>query len=149
MLSAREQALLAAVFVTALSRLLVPPQLVLLASTAVTIALASLPAFSVPRALVDAGMAIGTALLYVFFASAGATAALLSTGFSPAVLGFLVVLYLVHFAVVIGFALSPSSSATLPEALVASSASIGNPAPIRPWSSRYSPMPATQPFLAK
>ena len=28
-------------------------------------------------------------------------------------------------------------------------ASIGNPAPIRPWSSRYSPMPATQPFFAR
>lgn len=121
-------ALLVALSVTVVSNVLAPSPFEILAATAMTITIASVPALSrfMPRAVVDSGQALGTALLYIFFASAGVTAAAYSVAFYPSWMGFLIVMYVVHFVFVLGFAWL--SGADLPLALIASSASIGNPA---------------------
>ena len=93
-------------------------------------ALAVLLATAAPGMLVrvaPAGEAIGQALLYIFFATAGASAGDPSRAAAYAPLfAFLLVLYGVHFAVVLSACRALGFS--LPEALLASNANIGGPA---------------------
>jgi uncharacterized membrane protein len=93
-------------------------------------ALAVLLATAVPGWLVriaPAGEAIGQVLLYVFFATAGASAGDPSRAAAYAPLfGFLLVLYGTHLAVVLSAGRALGFS--LPETLLASNANIGGPA---------------------
>ena len=117
--------------ITSVSKLLVPKSLILLAATALTISIASVRRIAQTMSrtgIIDAGQMAGTCLLYVFFASAGVTAAISNARLSPSVLGFALLLYVIHFAFVLGYVRLSRGSTTLAQALVASNASIGNPA---------------------
>ena len=117
--------------ITFVSKLLVPKSLILLAATALTISIASVRRIAQTMSrtgIIDAGQMAGTCLLYVFFASAGVTAAISNARLSPSVLGFALLLYVIHFAFVLGYVRLSRGSTTLAQALVASNASIGNPA---------------------
>ena len=102
------------------------PSNALPAATALAVLLAtSLPGWLVRIA--PAGEAIGQVLLYVFFATAGASAGDPSRAAAYAPLfGFLLVLYGTHLAVVLSAGRALGFS--LPETLLASNANIGGPA---------------------
>ncbi|CAM9241484.1 unnamed protein product [Choristocarpus tenellus] len=98
-------------------------------STLLTVVLATLfPRKLAP--LVPSAMRMGRVLLFLFFSSVGATSGLvvetMRSGTAAVLFGFGVVLYLVHLGVVIGGGRVLGLS--LKEVLVASNASIGNPA---------------------
>jgi uncharacterized membrane protein len=118
-------ALALACTLTAVARALSPAN-----SLPVATALAVLLATTAPRALsrvAPAGDALGSLLLYLFFASAGASAGdpTRVAAYAP-LLGFLVVLYGVHAGVMLTVCRALGFS--LPETLLASNANIGGPA---------------------
>ncbi len=110
---------------TAAARALCPAN-ALAAATALTVALAT-AAPGALRRVAPAGDALGSALLYLFFASAGASAGdpARAAAFAP-LFPFLALLYGGHAAVLA--ALSRAARLSLPETLIASNANIGGPA---------------------
>ena len=111
--------------VMALSLAALPSQPLLAATV-----LATAAATTAPRALQKvavAGEALGTGLLYLFFATAGASAGspLRAGEYGPFV-AFVLVLYGVHLSLML--ALGRAARLPLPEVLIASNANIGGPA---------------------
>lgn len=95
-------------------------------ATALTVALAT-AAPSALRHVAPAGDAIGALLLYLFFASAGASAGdpTRAAAYAP-LFAFLAVLYCVHAGVML--LVCRSAGFSVPETLLASNANIGGPA---------------------
>jgi uncharacterized membrane protein len=83
------------------------------------------------QSIIASGEKIGKQLLFLFFASVGASsgtvAAALSSGQALPLLLFGVIMYAVHLAVAVGIG-SRVPGVTLKEALVASNAAVGNAA---------------------
>lgn len=111
--------------VMAVSLVALPSQPLLAATV-----LATAAATAAPRALQKAavaGEALGTGLLYVFFATAGASAGNpLRAGEYGPFFAFVLVLYGVHLSLLL--ALGRTARLPLPEVLIASNANIGGPA---------------------
>ena len=119
---------LACVMVATASRVAPPGIGVLPTTTAFAVAFATMSPARWTAGVAPAGDILGNALLFVFFASAGAAGGPVTAVLAyPSVFGFLSVLYVVHLGVMLlvgrgmmGFA--------LPEVLVASNANVGGPA---------------------
>jgi uncharacterized membrane protein len=95
-------------------------------ATALTVVLAT-AAPAALRRVAPAGEALGSLLLYLFFASAGASAGdpLRAAGYAP-LFAFLACLYGVHVGIML--TLCRALGFTVPETLLASNANIGGPA---------------------
>lgn len=119
-------ALALACFITAVARAACPGGAALPAATAIAVAFATAFPAQLARAA-PAGDALGALLLYLFFATAGASAGDPSRAlaFAP-LLAFIAIVYAVHLTFTIGVCRALGFS--LPEALVASNANIGGPA---------------------
>ena len=102
----------------------ISPNAVLPATTALTVAFATMAPKSMSKSLATTGRLLGDSLLFGFFVVAGACGSSLEAC-APSILAFLFVVYAVHLGIVIA-----ASRTIIPvrEALLASNACIGGPA---------------------